>query len=62
MSMRLVDRLAKDTRLGPGSMFIFNAFVQFVAFSLSCTLPKDKANSRNVYSRIEVTETGMEVY
>ena len=60
MMMRLIDHLAKETSaLGPGTMFLFNSFVQLVAFLLSCRLPKDKSNSsvgnsNPSYSMIEV--------
>jgi hypothetical protein len=52
--MRFVDHAARNTRLGPGAMFIFNAFIQSFAFYGSCQLPKDKSNSKNLYNSVEL--------
>ena len=44
--MRYVDHLAGDSFLGPGVMFIFGAFLQFVATLFACLLPRRKTDSR----------------
>lgn len=46
--LRMVYRRAKDTKLGPGTMFVFAGFLYLVAVGVACALPKDKANSRRM--------------
>jgi hypothetical protein len=56
MMMRYVDHLAKDTSLGPGTMFIFAAFLQLFALYFSCKLPKDKSNSKMYDSDVDLSD------
>lgn len=44
--MRYVDHIASDSFLGPGVMFLFAAFLQLIAATLTCWLPKDRCDSR----------------
>eukprot|EP00591_Stephanopyxis_turris_P003759 CAMPEP_0195526592 /NCGR_PEP_ID=MMETSP0794_2-20130614/27743_1 /TAXON_ID=515487 /ORGANISM="Stephanopyxis turris, Strain CCMP 815" /LENGTH=513 /DNA_ID=CAMNT_0040657319 /DNA_START=39 /DNA_END=1580 /DNA_ORIENTATION=+ len=47
LSLQFVYNYTKDNKFpGPGTMFIFAAFLQLVAVALACILPKKKTDSR----------------
>jgi MFS transporter, DHA1 family, tetracycline resistance protein len=46
VALKFVYSQTKNSRLGPGSMFLFASGLYLVAVTIACSLPKDKANAR----------------
>jgi hypothetical protein len=44
--LRYIYRHSKESKLGPGSMFVVAGCLYLVAVACACALPKDKANSK----------------